>query len=149
MPRLAFINKLDRQGSNPDKVIKVSHTRPAVKAAGGGHCFALPTLRRPVSKAKMLSSIVSPHCVFRAQDLRSKLRLNAAAMQVPIGLEGGHEGVINVVSRTAFFFKGVKGEVIEEGPIPANLLEKVEQTRQELIENLADVDEEVSRNTQH
>ena len=78
------------------------------------------------------------------QDLRNKLRLNAAAMQVPIGLEGDHEGVIDVVSRTAFFFKGVKGEVIEEGAIPANLKEKVELTRQELIENLADVDEEVS-----
>ncbi len=77
------------------------------------------------------------------QDLRNKLRLNAAAMQVPIGLEGDHEGVVDVVSRTAFFFKGVKGEVIEEGPVPANLVDKVEAVRQELIENLADVDEEV------
>ncbi len=66
-------------------------------------------------------------------------------MQVPIGLEGDHEGVIDVVSRTAFFFGGVKGEIIEEGAIPANLKEKVETTRQELIENLADVDEEVRR----
>jgi elongation factor G len=64
-------------------------------------------------------------------------------MQVPIGLEGGHEGVVDVVSRTAFYFKGVKGEVIEKGPVPANLTEKVEKVRQELIENLADVDEEV------
>ncbi len=37
---------------------------------------------------------------------RAKLHHNAAAVHVPLGLEGGHEGVIDVVSNKAFTFGG-------------------------------------------
>ncbi|KAL7532101.1 hypothetical protein ACHAXR_005264 [Thalassiosira sp. AJA248-18] len=98
VPRLAFINKLDRQGSNPWKVIG---------------------------------------------DLRNQLKLNAAAVQIPVGLEDGHEGVVDLISQKSFVFDGEKGEVVVEGDVPPDMLDMVEEKRLELIEKLADVDSEI------
>ena len=41
--------------------------------------------------------------------LRSKLRLNAAAVQVPIGTEDGLEGVVDIVRMKAIYNRGEKG----------------------------------------
>ncbi|MGZ3724137.1 MAG: GTP-binding protein, partial [Bdellovibrionales bacterium] len=67
VPRLAFINKLDRAGANPFRVVDA---------------------------------------------LRDKLRHNAVFMQIPIGLEDKHEGVIDLVKMKAFHFSGEHGEII-------------------------------------
>ena len=98
MPRLAFINKLDRQGANPTRIIK---------------------------------------------DLRSKLRLNAVAMQVAIGLEDKLAGVCCVVTGRAFAFEGAKGEIVKEVPVPEEYKAPVAAARAELIERLAEVDEAI------
>ncbi|GAX16984.1 hypothetical protein FisN_5Hh363 [Fistulifera solaris] len=99
VPRLAFINKLDRQGSNPDKVIG---------------------------------------------QLRDQLKLNAAAVQIPVGLENSHEGVVDLIEQKQYTFKGDRGEIVEEGPIAEDLLDLVEQKRMELLERLADADDEIA-----
>ncbi len=57
VPRVVFINKLDRMGSNPWRVIGMA---------------------------------------------REKLRLNAAAVQIPMGLEDHHAGVVDLIERKAF-----------------------------------------------
>lgn len=98
VPRLCFINKLDRMGANPWRVI---------------------------------------------DDLRSKLRLNAAAVQVPIGLEERLEGVVDLVHRRALYNVGEFGEKIEERDVPEHMAEEVEERRHEMVERLAEVDEEV------
>ena len=99
VPRLAFVNKLDRQGSNPWKVI---------------------------------------------DDLRNQLKLNAAAVQIPIGLEGDHAGVVDIVEMKSITFHGDNGENLEYGDIPADMADLVEEKRLELIERLADVDDEIA-----
>lgn len=98
VPRVAFINKLDRTGSNPDKVI---------------------------------------------EDLKERLKLNAAAVQIPIGLEGDHKGVIDLVREKMLIFEGDNGEVINEQEIPDDMKSLVEEKRMELIEKVGDVDEEI------
>lgn len=98
VPRLAFVNKLDRTGANPWKVI---------------------------------------------EGLRSTLSLNAAAVQVPIGLEDAHEGVVDIIALQSYVFKGEKGEEVVVGPVPNELEELVAEKRLELIERLAEVDEEL------
>ncbi len=98
VPRLAFINKLDRQGSNPWKVIG---------------------------------------------DLRNQLKLNAAAVQLPLGLEDKHSGVIDLIELKSYTFEGDKGETVVEGEVPSNMMELVHEKRTELLERLADVDEEI------
>merc|ERR1712157_579475 len=69
VPRIAFINKLDRQGSSPNRVI---------------------------------------------DELRDQLKLNAAAVQIPVGLEGDHVGVVDLIEREAMVFNGTKGEIVEK-----------------------------------
>lgn len=98
VPRLAFVNKLDRAGANPFRV-----------------CEAM----------------------------REKLHLNASLVQVPIGLEDQHKGVIDLLKMKAYYFDGEDGENIREEEIPAELMDKVKETKQTLIERLADVDEAI------
>lgn len=98
VPRLAYINKLDRSGANPWKVIN---------------------------------------------GIRSELRLPAAAVQIPIGLEGDFDGVVDLIERVAYSFEGVKGIEVKKFEVPENLLQQCEEKRTELIERLAEVDEEI------
>ncbi len=98
VPRLAFINKLDRQGANP----------------------------------------------FRVKDaLIDKLRLNAVMYQIPIGLEDQHRGLVDLVEKKAYSFEGSNGEKVTEIPVPADLVESMNEYRQVLVEKLADVDEAI------
>ena len=75
------------------------------------------------------------------EGIRKELRLPAAALQIPIGLEGLHEGVIDLVERQAVYFHGPKGTEIKREAIPEEYLDQSEQKRAELIERLADCDE--------
>jgi len=74
-------------------------------------------------------------------DLRSKLKLNAVAVQLPIGLEDALQGIVDIVSRKAYTFEGPKGEVVKEVPVPPEKVEDMEAARGTLIEALAEVDE--------
>lgn len=95
VPRLAFINKLDRQGANP----------------------------------------------FRVKDaLIEKLRLNAVMVNIPIGLEDQHIGIVDLVTMKAYKNEGDDGENIVEIPVPADLVEQAKEYRQTLIGKLADID---------
>ncbi|THH05587.1 hypothetical protein EW145_g4685 [Phellinidium pouzarii] len=100
VPRISFINKMDRPGANPWRVI---------------------------------------------QQIRSKLRISAAALQVPIGAEDELRGVVDLVRWKAIYNEGVKGNnIVESDEIPAEVLEFAQEKRTELIETLADVDDEMA-----
>jgi elongation factor G len=60
-------------------------------------------------------------------------------VQVPIGLEEFHEGVVDIVSRRALRFEGAKGLEMQEGPVPPELQEEVEARRAELVERVSEV----------
>ena len=47
--------------------------------------------------------------------LREKLKHNAVMMQIPIGLEGDHEGVIDLIEMKAHYFDGPNGEIAARG----------------------------------
>ena len=75
------------------------------------------------------------------EGLREKLRHNAVAMQIPIGLEENHVGVVDLITMKAIYFEGDNGENIREDEIPAELLEDAKKYRQELIAAAADFDD--------
>ncbi|KAJ8588875.1 translation elongation factor G [Rhizopogon salebrosus TDB-379] len=99
VPRISFINKMDRPGANPWRVIN---------------------------------------------QIRSKLKIAAAAVQVPIGAEDELKGMVDLVRWKAVYNEGEKGiNVVESDEIPESVLELAKAKRTELLEQLADVDDEI------
>jgi elongation factor G len=68
------------------------------------------------------------------KQVREKLGLNAVMMQIPIGLEGDLEGVIDLVKMKAIYFDGDNGEKVREAEIPAHLLEEATAKREEMLD---------------
>ncbi len=89
VPCIAFINKCDRSGANPERV---------------------------------------------TEQLIEKLGHNAIAMQIPIGLEVDHVGVVDLTTMKATYFDGDNGEILRTEEIPAELTDKAAEKREELIE---------------
>ncbi|KAG5645328.1 Elongation factor G, mitochondrial [Asterophora parasitica] len=99
VPRVSFINKMDRPGSNPWRIVN---------------------------------------------QIRTKLRIPSAAVQVPIGVEDGFKGVVDLVNWRSIYNEGVKGStVVYSEEIPEAVLDFAKVKRTELIEQLAEVDEEI------
>ncbi|MDM8006550.1 MAG: elongation factor G [Phycisphaerae bacterium] len=92
VPRIAFINKCDRVGADPARVIN---------------------------------------------EIEEKLGVEAVALQIPIGLEGNHVGVVDLVAMKAVYFDGEKGEKVRIAPIPAELVDAADRARQGLLDTLS------------
>ncbi len=98
VPRIVFINKMDKIGADFAKSIKTIHNRLGVKAV-------------PV--------------------------------QWPIGAEAEFDGVIDLLTRKAYHFDGGAEEIAQEIEIPSHLVDIVEEKRMELIEAVADFNEDI------
>ncbi|KAI1806483.1 translation elongation factor G [Daldinia bambusicola] len=99
IPRISFVNKMDRMGANPWKAV---------------------------------------------EQINSKLKIPAAAIQIPIGTEDQFKGVVDLIDMKAIYSEGPRGTTVRIGPVPEDLKELAQQKRQELIEKLADVDDEIA-----
>jgi len=66
--------------------------------------------------------------------LVEKLGHNAVLMQMPIGLEDQHRGVVDLVALKALYFDGPDGEIIRVEEIPAELAAEAKARRVELID---------------
>ena len=100
IPRISFINKMDRMGANPFKAV---------------------------------------------EQINQKLRMPAAAIQVPIGSEDTFAGVIDLIRMKAIYNEGEKGTIVRESDdIPESIKALAEEKRLKLIETLADVDDEIA-----
>ncbi len=99
VPRIAFINKCDRSGANPVRVVG---------------------------------------------QLREKLRHNAILMQIPIGLEANHKGVVDLVTMKGYYFEGPNGEQIRTDEIPSDLREEAEARREEMLDAVSMFSDELT-----
>ena len=75
------------------------------------------------------------------QMMRERLKTNAMPIQLPIGKEETFKGLVDLVKMKAYFYNDPTGSKIDEGDIPADMLEYAQQCRNELIEFLAGRDE--------
>ncbi|MBE0700531.1 MAG: elongation factor G, partial [Acholeplasmataceae bacterium] len=98
VPRIVYVNKMDKIGADFAKAIKTMHHRLGVKAY---------------------------------------------AIQWPIGAESDFDGIIDIIHRKAYHFDGGPDESNKEIPIPKHLNDLIEQKRSELIEAIADFDEDI------
>jgi len=96
VPRLCFINKLDRMGASFEKSF---------------------------------------------QSILERLNKHAVRMQIPIGLEENHKGVIDLLKMKAYYFEGEKGEKVIEQEIPKEYAEEAKKYHYELIEKIVSEDE--------
>jgi len=98
VPRLAFVNKLDRMGANPHNGIK---------------------------------------------GIRDILKLNAVAMQLPIGLEEDHSGVVDLIKMKAYYFDGEHGDEVRIEEIPEEMNDETERFRGEMLEAVSMFDDQM------
>jgi elongation factor G len=96
VPRVCFINKLDRLGASFE------------------HSFAT---------------------------ILERLTKHAVRMQIPMGEEGEHEGVIDLLRMRGFLFEGELGDTVREIDIPEKFRAEAARLRIELIEKIAEHDE--------
>ncbi len=81
---------------------------------------------------------------YRVLDMmKDRLHANAVAIQLPIGKEESFEGIIDLVKMKAYYYRDEKGEVIDELDIPADMAELAAKYRHELLEAVAETDEEL------
>jgi elongation factor G len=66
--------------------------------------------------------------------LREKLGLNAYMVQIPIGLEDKHEGVVDLISMKALYFEGDNGQTVRAAEIPPYLAGEAKKFREELLD---------------
>jgi elongation factor G len=76
------------------------------------------------------------------KSIHERLGANAAPVTFPIGLEHEHEGVVDLIKMKAFTYKGIEDNKLTEEEIPANLVEEARKYRKQLIEKVAEFDDE-------
>ncbi|MEX1303281.1 MAG: elongation factor G [Desulfotignum sp.] len=79
-----------------------------------------------------------------AGQLKTKLGHNSVMMQLPIGLEDKHKGVIDLVAMKAYYFEGDNGEHVAVKEIPEDLLDAARDARDELIDAASLFSEELT-----
>ncbi len=79
-----------------------------------------------------------------AQQLRDKLGHNSVMMQLPIGLEDRHEGIVDLITMKAYFFEGDNGEKMVEKDIPADMLDAATEAREEMLDAVSLFSEELT-----
>lgn len=80
--------------------------------------------------------------IMSCNTIKERLGAKSCPIQLPIGAETNFEGVVDIIERKALYNKGDKGIEIVEGPVPEDLVDQMEEYRQELLEYLADYDED-------
>ena len=99
VPRLAFINKMDRMGADFNRVV---------------------------------------------DELKDKLKANACAIELPIGKEETFKGVIDLINMKEIVYdEASEGKKFTIGEISSEFADDAALARAELVEKVADLDEEV------
>ncbi len=75
--------------------------------------------------------------------MKDRLGCTPVPLELPIGTEQDYVGNIDLLNMKALIYKDDVGKVIEEQEIPADLLEKAEEYRTNLVESVAELDDEL------
>ena len=98
VPRIAFINKMDRSGADFNYVVDM---------------------------------------------MRTRLNANPAPVQIPIGSEDVFKGMIDLINMKAYIYKDEMGLKFDHTDIPADMLQAAKSARMELIENIANFNDDI------
>ena len=76
--------------------------------------------------------------------IRDRLGARPVPIQLPIGSEDSFKGVIDLIAMKAVVYRDDLGSEIEEIDIPADLLEEARRRREQMVEAVAEVDDELT-----
>ncbi|RIK37417.1 MAG: elongation factor G [Chloroflexi bacterium] len=99
VPRICFVNKMDRTGANYWRTIEM---------------------------------------------IVDRLKAKPAVVQMPIGAEAQYRGMIDLIEMQAYLYHDDLGQNIEVTEVPAELRDEAERRRRELVEAIAETDEELT-----
>ena len=75
--------------------------------------------------------------------MRDRLKCNAVPIQLPIGSEDTFRGLIDLVQMKAYVYYDEMGQDERVEDIPADMVEKAEEYRQNLLESVSEFDETI------
>ena len=78
---------------------------------------------------------------FTLDTIKSRLNVNYAPIQWPIGAENEFNGIVDLITRKAYHYDGEEHENPTEIEIPADMVDLVEKKRTELIEKAVEFDD--------
>ena len=96
VPRIAFVNKMDRKGADFISVVN---------------------------------------------QVRERLKANPVPLVIPIGAEENFEGVVDLITMKANYWRDDKGKDIEITDIPAAMLDEATEMRSKLLESVVETDD--------
>jgi elongation factor G len=99
VPRICFVNKMDRIGANFDRCVDM---------------------------------------------IKDRLGAKPAICQLPIGLEDNFRGIVDLMQMHAVMYEDDLGKSIKVEEIPADYVERAQKARNELIELIAETDDELT-----
>jgi elongation factor G len=99
VPRICFVNKMDRTGANFERTVDM---------------------------------------------IKERLGAKPVPIQLPIGAEDRFRGIVDLLENKAVLYLDDAGKRQELGDIPADVAERAEQLRQEMIEAIAETDDELT-----
>jgi elongation factor G len=99
VPRICFVNKMDRTGANFERTVDM---------------------------------------------IKERLGAKPVPIQLPIGSEDRFRGIVDLLENKAVLYLDDAGKRQELGDIPADVAERAEQLRQEMIEAIAETDDELT-----
>ncbi len=99
VPRICFVNKMDRIGANFDRCVDM---------------------------------------------IKERLGARPVLCQLPVGLEDNFRGIVDVMAMQAIIYEDDLGKSIRVEEIPADMMERVQKARAELVEFIAETDDELT-----
>jgi len=81
--------------------------------------------------------------LYATNTIKERLGANAHPVQYPIGAEDEFEGIIDLLTMKAYFYQDDIGTDPEEREIPEAYKEKAEELRDNLVEAIAEIDEDL------
>ncbi|MCD7857234.1 MAG: elongation factor G [Clostridiales bacterium] len=75
--------------------------------------------------------------------VHERLKANAVAIQLPIGAEADFRGIIDLVEMKADVYYDDMGKDMRVEEIPEDMLEKAQEYRQKMLDEIADVDDDI------
>ncbi len=75
--------------------------------------------------------------------MKDRLHTNPVPIQLPIGAEASFRGIIDLMNFEADVYYDDLGKDMRVEPVPADMLEKAEEYRNNMIESIAETDEEL------